>query len=135
MTIGELAAKAGLRPSAIRYYESAGILPLPVRASGRRVYREDALARLAVLQFAQAGSFSIREIRELFAGSAGERAVSMRWRRLASAKLVELDALVVRVASMKRLLQQALRCGCVDVEECGRAIQRRAGRTTSPVRR
>lgn len=112
MTIGELAAPpAGASTTTMRW----------------RV--------LAVLQFAQAGSFSIREIRELFASSAGERAVSMRWRRLASAKLVELDALVVRVASMKRLLQKALRCGCVDVEECGRAIQRRAGRTTSPVRR
>ena len=132
MTIGKLAARAGLRPSAIRYYESAGILPPPERASGRRVYREDALQRLAVIQFAKGGAFTIREIRELFAGSAGERAISQRWRRLASAKLIELEALSVRVASMKRLLGDAVRCGCVDVEECGRRIQQRS---RGPVRR
>jgi MerR family transcriptional regulator, redox-sensitive transcriptional activator SoxR len=60
MTIGEVAKKAGLRASAIRYYEKAGLLPKPVRTGGQRRYEGGILARLAVLERAKDCGFTLR---------------------------------------------------------------------------
>lgn len=135
MKIGEVALRAGLRTSAIRFYESAGLLPAPPRTAGRRDYAPDVLARLAVIQFAQRAAFTLGEIRELFSVRAGERPISARWKRLASAKLVELDSVIARAEAMKRELQQARRCGCIEVEQCGRTLLgagKPAGRPSPP---
>ncbi len=50
MRIGEVAQRAGLRTSAIRYYEAAGVLPAPERSGGRRTYDESVISRLAVIR-------------------------------------------------------------------------------------
>ena len=122
MKIGEVARRAGLRTSAIRFYETAGLLPAPERTGGRRTYHDAVLSRLAVIRFAQAGAFTLEEIRQLFSARPGEQPISARWKRLAAAKLVELDAVIARAEAMKRGLREALRCGCVEVEQCGRAL-------------
>jgi DNA-binding transcriptional MerR regulator len=49
MKIGELARRAGLNPSAIRYYEKVGVLNSPYRASGQRRYADDALDRVLLV--------------------------------------------------------------------------------------
>lgn len=134
MRIGEVAQRAGLRTSAIRYYEAAGVLPVPERVGGRRTYDESVLSRLAVIRFAQAGAFTLDEIRELFSERTGERLISARWKRLATAKLVELDAVIARAEAMKRELREALRCGCVEVEQCGRTLLRHR-RVAGPLHR
>ena len=125
MNIGEIAAQCGLRASAIRYYEQAGLLPRPPRAGGRRVYGPEAVNRLAVLPFAQEVGFSIAEIKVLCQA----RPLSDRFRRLAQKKIEEVDRLIERAAEMKRLLMRSLRCQCLDTEECGSRIrQNRGGR-------
>ena len=124
MKIGEVALRAGLRTSAIRFYEAAGLLAVPRRTGGRRDYDRDVLARLAVIRFAQGAAFTLDEIRELFSVRAGERPISTRWKRLASAKLTELDAGIARAEAMKRELQRALQCGCVEGEQCGHTLLR-----------
>ena len=124
MQIGEIAARSGLRPSAIRFYEQIGLLPAPARGSGRRQYDSGALSRLALIQFAQSSGFRLAEVKELFSPGVEERAVSARWKRLASAKLGELNAFIARARAMKRELELVMRCQCMDVEQCGRAIQR-----------
>src|SRR5689334_13504780 len=117
MTIGEVAKKAGLRASAIRYYEKAGLLPKPVRFGGQRQYDRGILARLAVLERAKNCGFTLKEARQLFndQGRASER-----WQRLAPKKIAELDALIRKAMAMKELLER--RCQCADLEECGRKI-------------
>jgi MerR family redox-sensitive transcriptional activator SoxR len=117
MTIGEVAKKAGLRASAIRYYEKAGLLPKPVRSSGQRRYDSSVLARLAVLERAKDCGFTLREARQLF-NDQGRPAE--RWQRLAPKKIAELDALIQRATAMKELLVR--RCQCADLEECGRKM-------------
>jgi DNA-binding transcriptional MerR regulator len=118
MTIGEVAARTGLRPSAIRYYERAGLIPPPVRASGQRRYDISVLDRLAVVERAKDCGFSLAEIRVLFTG---EGSHSAKWRRLAAAKIAELDTALQRISSMKDLLQR--RCQCETAVECGRRIR------------
>lgn len=50
LAIGEVAGRAGLRASAIRYYEEQGLLPRPRRRSGKRVYDVSVLDRLALIE-------------------------------------------------------------------------------------
>ena len=74
MRIGEVAEQAGLRKSAIRYYEEIGLLPEPERVSGQRVYGPSVLRRLALIDVSQRAGLSLDEIRELLdAGSGADR--------------------------------------------------------------
>ncbi len=122
MTIGEVARQAGLRASAIRYYEKAGLLPRPTRASGRRQYDQGVLELLAVLEHAKSCGFTLDETRQLFGGFRGDHPISERWRTLARDKIVALDALSARIAGMRVMLERIQGCGCVDVGQCGRGI-------------
>lgn len=118
LAIGEVARRVGLRPSALRYYERLGLLPAPARDSGRRRYDERVFVRLRVIAFARECGFSLREVRELFAG----RPYSNAMRGLASRKLAEMQRTIERLHAMRSLLQTALRCECLTLEQCGRRL-------------
>jgi MerR family transcriptional regulator, redox-sensitive transcriptional activator SoxR len=118
MTIGEVARRAGIRPSALRYYESVGVLPEPERENGRRRYGPEVLDMLAVARVAQQAGFRISEIRTLLHGFTAEIPPSERWRELAREKLPEVEALIRRAFGMKRLLEWGLRCDCLRIEDC-----------------
>jgi MerR family redox-sensitive transcriptional activator SoxR len=118
LAIGEVARRAGLRSSTIRYYERIGLLPKPQRQSGRRRYTEDVLFLLEVIRFAQGTGFTLREIQRLFDG----RPFSSRLRQLARDKIAELEARAERISVMRSLLQYGLRCNCMTLEECGRRL-------------
>ena len=119
LSIGEVARRAGLRPSAIRYYERLGLLPVAARTSGRRRYGEEVLLQLRVIEFARQGGFALREIRELFGG----RPYSARFRQLAARKIAELDHVIERAREMQSMLRYARRCQCVTLEQCGRRLR------------
>ena len=117
LTIGEVAARVGVRASALRYYEEAGLLAPAARVSGRRRYDAAAVERLLVIRFAQALGFSLAEIRRLLTDPRG-RTQKLRWRELVDAKLDELEATASRVAAMKSILARSRDCDCVDLEHC-----------------
>jgi len=123
LSIGEVARWAGIRASAIRYYEQAGLLLTPRRVSGQRRYGPDIRDRLAVIQFAQQAGFTISEIRTLFEGFEEETPMSLRWQILARDKLAEVDALMDRVQRMRIVLGRSLACGCLRPDDCAKAIR------------
>ncbi len=120
LTIGEVARRARVRPSALRYYESDGLLPAPHRINGQRRYQASILDQIAVIQLAQQAGFTIQEIHTLLSGFGVEIPPSERWRTLAQRKMAELDALVVRAQRMKQLLGHLMDCACPSLEECGK---------------
>ncbi|MEX0632353.1 MerR family transcriptional regulator [Serratia ureilytica] len=76
MKIGELAQRAGVAASAIRYYEQLGLLPKPVRGvNGYRVYSDSALERLHLIQIGQNLGFSLQAIQRVLA----LQGALMRW--------------------------------------------------------
>jgi MerR family redox-sensitive transcriptional activator SoxR len=128
VTIGEIASQCGLRTSAIRYYEEAGLLPKPPRAGGRRVYGTDVVKRIAFIRFAREAGFSLAEIKILAGAGDPARPLSARMRKLAARKIEEVDQLVRRAVLMKAMLTRALACQCMDTVECGgRILARGAG--------
>src|SRR2546423_569234 len=112
MTIGELARRARVQASAVRYYESIGLLLPAARRGGRRIFDDDALERMAVITFAKQLGFSLNEVKELFGGFR-----TARWKPLAVRKLAELEEMTARIETMRGLLRKALRCGCLEREE------------------
>lgn len=118
LTISEVAKQAGIRASAIRYYESVGLLPLPQRVSGQRRYHADILRRLAFIQAAQAVGLSVAEMQTVLHELDGDAPLFARWQSLAKRKLAEVDTLMQRAQSMRRMLEQGLHCSCPDLEQC-----------------
>lgn len=119
LTIGEVARLAGMRTSALRYYESVGLLPDPHRVSGgHRRYDPSVLDVLAVLRMAQQAGFTIAEMHLLVAGFSPETPASERWRQLAQHKLQEVEAVIAHAQHTKLILEQLIQCGCLRLEEC-----------------
>ena len=134
LTIGEVAERAGIRVSALRYYESVEVLPAPKRVNGRRRYDARVFDRLAVIQMAQQAGFTVAELQTLFNGFTTETTASARWEVLARQKLVEVDALMSRVQAMKGILEEILlRCRCLTLDECAQCIRDQGeGETLAP---
>jgi MerR family redox-sensitive transcriptional activator SoxR len=109
-SIGELASRAGLATSAIRYYESIGLLPEPYRVSGQRRYGEQTLSRLEFIAAAQQAGFTLREIAEL--------SQEFDVRGLARRKLPEVREQLKRMRQVKRWLDAASECECASPDEC-----------------
>jgi MerR family transcriptional regulator, redox-sensitive transcriptional activator SoxR len=116
LAIGEVAARAGMSASRIRYYEARGLLAEPERAAGRRRYRPEVLRRLAIIEASQRVGFALDEIRDLL-GSRDQPAHE-RLRQLAVMKLPELDELIDRAVSLRRLLEICSRCKCESIDVC-----------------
>ena len=118
LLIGEVARRAGVRPSAIRYYESIGLLPETQRVSGRRRYPAEILRTLSVIGAAQRAGLSLDEVRELLAAADARGTVSERLRAIAQRKLPEVDALIERARLVRTWLEAAADCRCPTLEDC-----------------
>jgi MerR family redox-sensitive transcriptional activator SoxR len=118
LSIGEVARRAGVAASALRYWEDAGLLPAPRRVGGRRRYDADVLPRVQLLRSAQGAGFTLAEIRTLFHSFGAQTPPGERWNVLAHAKLRELDDLIARAEQMKRAIMAGMECGCVRLEDC-----------------
>ena len=118
LNIGEVAEKVGIRTSAIRFYESVGLLPKPPRVSGWRRYDPSILDRLQVIQAAREVGFSIEEIRQLLNGFPKGDTPSKRWQKLAKRKLPDLEVIIQRTLALKYLIEAGVGCECDTIALC-----------------
>lgn len=117
LTIGELARRADLNPSAIRYYERIGLMPEPVRVSGQRRYGPEAERRLGLLQAAKRAGFTLDETQLLLDdGVSGPAHAHVR--ELAERKLPEVEALIAHATEIRDLLSHASNCEAHRIEDC-----------------
>ena len=119
LTIGQVAAQAGLNTSHIRYYERVGVLPDPERVAGQRRYRDDVLHRLSIIDVAQRAGVSLEEIAPLTGPGNRSADTSRHIRRIADDKLPAIDALISRARAVKQWLEVAQACDCESVDVCG----------------
>src|SRR5262245_18765926 len=107
LTIGEVARRAGLRTTAIRYYEKIGLLPRAPRNGHQRRYELHIFDRLAVVRFAQYVGLRLTEIKWLLNEVPG-RPPPDRWCKLARERLTQVDSLIVEARAIRELLQITL---------------------------
>ncbi|MCP1452238.1 MerR family transcriptional regulator [Priestia megaterium] len=118
LTIGELAKQANISPSAIRFYESIGMIPDPKRVNGQRRYTIEALDQLQFIKTAQSAGFNNKEIIMLLEGFNREVAPSERWSEMAAAKCEELEEKKMKIDAMMNILTNGLQCKCQTWSEC-----------------
>lgn len=109
LTIGQLAKQAGLRTSALRFYEEQGLLTPDARSdAGYRQYKPDAVERLRFIQRAQRLGFSLEDIRVLLQSEvAGETAVSTAI-ATAESRYLALEEEITQLLVLRHELQSFL---------------------------
>ena len=115
LTIGELACRAGVATSALRYWEELGLLPVPARISGQRRYPASAVWRVGVILLLRDVGFTLAEQEAFMASHA---AAPGDWQRLARRKLAELDEQIAKARTAREAIDHALRCPQEDILEC-----------------
>lgn len=118
LTIGQVAAKAGVNVSAIRYYERHGLMPEPERVSGQRRYTDQAVQRLGIIDAAKQAGFTLDEVRVLLDSTDQGAPAHEQLRALAERKLPEVDALIDRAQTMRAWLTTATACDCDTLDAC-----------------
>jgi MerR family redox-sensitive transcriptional activator SoxR len=118
MKIGGLASRTGLNTSAIRYYESVGLLAAAHRSGGQRRYPDDAVDRLLLIRFTRSMGFTIGEIKHFLSGLRENTPVGPRWKKLADRKIKEVEETIKRSLELKSLLQHLLQCHCASLQAC-----------------
>lgn len=109
MSIGEVARQAGIRASAIRYYESMGVLPPARLVHTKRRYSGDIFPRLTLIKIAQQAGFTVEEMRLVLNSQQGDAKLPGGWQALAQKKLREIEARMQQLETMRYILGEALR--------------------------
>ena len=128
LSIGQVAKRAAVSASAIRFYESEGLLAKADRRGTRRVYTESILQRLALIHLAKSAGFSIAEIRQLLHGFSRRTPPGVRWRALATGKVTELEERIREAERMKEILQAVVRCECPTLDDCAKPMRGKGDR-------
>lgn len=115
LTIGELARRTGVAPSALRYWEEFGLLPTPARVAGRRSYPQSAVGLVGMILVLRGVGFTLREARALIdspSSSADE------WRESARRKLTELDQRIAHAQAARAAIAHSLTCPHESLQQC-----------------
>jgi MerR family redox-sensitive transcriptional activator SoxR len=118
LSIGEVAARAGISVSAIRFYERNGLLPAAERVASRRRFGSDTVRRLEIIDIAKRGGFSLDEIRMLLDSIDRRAPAHEQLQALAARKLPEIEATIERAQAMRGWLAAARLCGCRSLDDC-----------------
>jgi MerR family redox-sensitive transcriptional activator SoxR len=119
LSIGAVAARAGVAVSALRFYEDRGLITSTRSDGGQRRYARGVLRRLAFVQVAQRVGLSLEEIRAALGTLPdGETLRPQDWRRLSAAWRPMLDERIRLLDGLRDELDSCIGCGCLSLETC-----------------
>ena len=119
LTIGDLAARTGLAVSAIRFYETHGIVA-PVRnAGGHRRYGRHDIRRLSFVMAVQSLGFSLDDIAQHLRNLPAHKAPSKAdWSRISKIIAAKIDDRIAKMQMMRDRLDGCIGCGCLSLDVC-----------------
>jgi MerR family redox-sensitive transcriptional activator SoxR len=119
LTIGDFAARSGVAPSALRFYEKEGLIRSTRTSGNQRRYQRSELRRVGFIRIAQQVGVSLDEIREALSALPENRTPTKAdWSRLSARWRKRLED---RIALMERLRDQltgCIGCGCLSLQRC-----------------
>lgn len=119
LTIGHLAERAGVAPSAIRFYESKGLISSVRTVGNQRRYEQSVLRRVAFIRTAQQVGLSLEEIGAALATLPdGRTPTRADWQRLSRAWRSRLDEQIARIEALRDRLDGCIGCGCLSLKTC-----------------
>ena len=120
LSIGELAARSGLAPSALRYYEELDLIHSERTAGGRRRYRRSILRRVAFIRAAQRIGLSLDEVHDSLARLPVDHVpTAAEWNRVARTWESRIDEQIAELQRLKARLTDCVGCGCLSLARCG----------------
>lgn len=119
LTIGEVAARAGLAPSALRFYESEGLIDSARSGGGQRRFHREMLRRIAFVRVAQRVGLTLDEIRQALAAlPAGRTPTPADWAMLSRSWRPRLDEQIATLERLRDRLTSCIGCGCLSFKAC-----------------
>jgi MerR family redox-sensitive transcriptional activator SoxR len=117
--IGEMAARSGVAPSALRFYESIGLIEAERGGGNQRLYARHQLRRVAFIRVAQRLGLSLRDVSEALATLPSGRApTKAQWAKLSRSWRRELDGRIARLEALRDDLTGCIGCGCLSLRQC-----------------
>ena len=119
LTIGDAAERSGVATSALRFYESRGLIS-SIRVSGNhRRYHRATLRRIAIIRVAQTLGLSLREIASAFETLPEKRNPTKKdWARLSTTWGRQLDQRIANLQNLRGRLSGCIGCGCLSLQKC-----------------
>ena len=119
LTIGHLAERAGVATSAIRFYESRGLISSVRTTGNQRRYEQSTLRRIAFIRTAQRVGLTLDEIGQALATLPdGRTPTRSDWARLSKAWRPRLDEQIERIERLRDRLDSCIGCGCLSLKTC-----------------
>ena len=119
LTIGEAAARSGVAPSALRFYEAEGLIEARRTDGNQRRYERATLRRIALIQAGKAAGIPLEEIRAALATLPERRTPTRRdWERLSRAWRADLDRRIATLEGLRHRLTTCIGCGCLSLKTC-----------------
>ena len=119
LTIGQIAERTGLAPSAIRFYEAQGIV-FPHRTdTGQRRYERADIRRLSFVMISQSLGFWISAIRDALATLPENRTPTKAdWQAISEQFRRALDERIAQMSALRDRLDGCIGCGCLSLSNC-----------------
>lgn len=119
ITIGQMARRTGLAVSAIRYYETQGLIRPARNAGGQRRFLRSDIRRLSFVRIAQRFGFTLPRIAALMANLPDERTPTKRdWEKISRQFRITLDAQILALEQLRDNLDGCIGCGCLSLKKC-----------------
>ena len=119
LVISDVAARSGVAPSALRFYESRGLIRADRTSGGQRRYRRDVLRRVAFIRAAQRVGLSLAEITEALSDlPSGRTPTRADWARLSRRWQQRLDERIRLLTELRDDLTSCIGCGCLSLRTC-----------------
>ena len=119
LTIGQLSARSGVSPSALRFYESEGLISSTRTSGNQRRYERATLRRIALIQAGKAAGIPLERIRAALDTLPADRTPTKRdWERLSRQWREELDLRIATLEAIRGRLTGCIGCGCLSLRRC-----------------
>jgi MerR family transcriptional regulator, redox-sensitive transcriptional activator SoxR len=119
LTIGELSARSGVAPSALRFYEAKGLIAAGRTSGNQRRYDRAILRRVALIQAGRAAGIPLERIRAVLETLPSKRTPSRRdWERLSRGWQADLEQRITTLQALRDRLTTCIGCGCLSIDRC-----------------
>jgi MerR family redox-sensitive transcriptional activator SoxR len=119
LTIGEVAERAGVAPSALRYYEAEHLIESERSSGNQRRYHRDVLRRIAFIRAAQRVGLTLEDIKAALSSLPENRTPTAHdWERLSRSWRPLLDARIAELERLRDRLDGCIGCGCLSLRAC-----------------
>ena len=119
LTIGDLAARSGVAPSALRFYERVGLIRSERTSGNQRRFERATLRRVALIQAGKAAGIPLEQIGAALGTLPEGRVPSRRdWGRLSRLWREDLDRRIATLEALRDRLTTCIGCGCLSIDRC-----------------